>query len=126
MFRSITISISSSARHRPLVYYRFFSHQQNNPPRSTFSASKLPKSPITTPHPHHINESARRDIEQAEAHGVLVPPPTGTNWFRRTLHKGIQLAVFLNFLLFFPLRSSPSARNSIIAVSNLSSSAVER
>jgi len=41
-----------------------------------------------------VKETAKRDIEQAEAHGILTPPPPNANWFRRTMHKGIQLAKF--------------------------------
>jgi hypothetical protein len=36
---------------------------------------------------------AQRDIEEAEKHGILPPPPPGANWFRATLHKAIELAV---------------------------------
>ena len=70
-------------------------------PRSTLSASKVPKFPLHKSSPldpqplNQVKESAKRDIEQAEAHGILSPPPPGANWFKRTLHKGIQLAVFI-------------------------------
>ncbi|KIL68944.1 hypothetical protein M378DRAFT_158100 [Amanita muscaria Koide BX008] len=37
---------------------------------------------------------SKRDIEEAQAHGILTPPPPNANWFRKTLHKGIQLAKF--------------------------------
>ena len=70
-------------------------------PRSTLSASKVPKFPLHKSSPldpqplNQVKESAKRDIEQAEAHGILSPPPPGANWFKRTLHKGIQLAVLI-------------------------------
>ncbi|KAF8629111.1 hypothetical protein AX17_005697 [Amanita inopinata Kibby_2008] len=39
-------------------------------------------------------EVSKRDIEEAESHGILTPPPPDSNWFRRMMHKGIQLAKF--------------------------------
>jgi hypothetical protein len=47
-----------------------------------------------------VKETTKRDIEDAEAHGILTPPPLDANWFQRTLHKGIQLAVRLSSLAF--------------------------
>jgi hypothetical protein len=49
-----------------------------------------------------VKETTKRDIEDAEAHGILTPPPPDANWFKRTLHKGIQLAVRLisSYLLY--------------------------
>ncbi|KAF9451264.1 hypothetical protein P691DRAFT_796989 [Macrolepiota fuliginosa MF-IS2] len=65
------------------------------PPRpSTLSAHHL-TSPSSTPPPlNEVKETAKRDIEEAEAHGILTPPPPNANWFKRTVHKGIQLAKF--------------------------------
>jgi len=76
------------------------------PPRpSTLSAHHVPLHPSPPPHKppttaptspllNEVTEATKRDIEQAEAHGILTPPPPNANWFRRTMHKGIQLAKF--------------------------------
>ncbi|XP_006460974.1 hypothetical protein AGABI2DRAFT_192547 [Agaricus bisporus var. bisporus H97] len=74
------------------------------PPKpSTFSAHHVPLSPSRKPTPpahasapslNQVKETAKHDIEQAEAHGILSPPPPNANWFKRTVHKGIQLAKF--------------------------------
>ncbi|KAF8972955.1 hypothetical protein BDZ97DRAFT_1912558 [Flammula alnicola] len=48
----------------------------------------------TTPKLGEAKEEALHDIHDAEAHGILEPPPPGANWFRRTLHQGIQLFKF--------------------------------
>lgn len=55
-----------------------------------------PHSSLESPSPtlRTVKETARRDIEDAEAHGILTPPPADANWFKRTLHKGLQLAKF--------------------------------
>ncbi|KAF5321448.1 hypothetical protein D9619_001423 [Psilocybe cf. subviscida] len=37
---------------------------------------------------------AMQAVQDAEAHGILKPPPEGANWFRRTLHQAIELAKF--------------------------------
>ncbi|KAF9456627.1 hypothetical protein BDZ94DRAFT_1275167 [Collybia nuda] len=41
-----------------------------------------------------VKETAKRDIEDAEAHGILKPPPPDASWVKRTLHKAIELAKF--------------------------------
>ncbi|KAF5386050.1 hypothetical protein D9615_002428 [Tricholomella constricta] len=75
------------------------------PPRSsTISATHIPTKPtVPLPQPtampsapslKAVKEVAKRDIEDAEAHGILAPPPPNSNWFKRTLHKGIELAKF--------------------------------
>jgi hypothetical protein len=48
-----------------------------------------------------LKQEALRDIEVAEAHGILKPPPADANWFRRTLHKGIELAVRTRIVQLF-------------------------
>lgn len=56
-----------------------------------------PKSSDATTSPPRLasaKEIARKDVEEAEVHGVLAPPPADANWFKRTLHKAIQLAKF--------------------------------
>ncbi|KJA27769.1 hypothetical protein HYPSUDRAFT_212343 [Hypholoma sublateritium FD-334 SS-4] len=39
-------------------------------------------------------EEAKHALEDAEAHGILAPPPPGATWLRRTLHQAIQIAKF--------------------------------
>ncbi|KAF8197953.1 hypothetical protein BJ912DRAFT_922670 [Pholiota molesta] len=39
-------------------------------------------------------KEAKHDIEDAETHGILTPPPPGANWAQRTLHQVIQIAKF--------------------------------
>ncbi|RDB25375.1 LETM1 and EF-hand domain-containing protein 1, mitochondrial [Hypsizygus marmoreus] len=74
------------------------------PKSSTASATNIPLKP-TKPLPHptavphapslgEVKLAAKHDIEDAVAHGILAPPPPNANWFRRTLHQGIQLAKF--------------------------------
>ncbi|KAF8348103.1 hypothetical protein F5887DRAFT_880383 [Amanita rubescens] len=63
------------------------------PTVSTKSTVPLPR-PSSAPSLGLAKEVSKRDIEEAEAHGILTPPPPGANWFGRTLHKGIQLAKF--------------------------------
>lgn len=71
------------------------------PKTSTLSATFRPiKSTQPIPRPTSdtsslgiVKETAKRDIRDAEAHGILTPPPPDANWFKKTLHKGIQLAV---------------------------------
>jgi hypothetical protein len=50
-----------------------------------------------SPSPHipslGVKKAAKRDIEAAEQHGILIPPPPDANWFKKTLHKVIQLSV---------------------------------
>jgi LETM1 and EF-hand domain-containing protein 1 len=36
----------------------------------------------------------KKDLHDAEQHGILVPPPADANWFKRTLHQAIQLFKF--------------------------------
>ncbi|KAG5646301.1 hypothetical protein DXG03_003898 [Asterophora parasitica] len=67
----------------------------------TVSATHVPTKPtVPLPHPSataappslkSVKEVAKRDIEDAEAHGILAPPPPGANWFKRTLHKALEL-----------------------------------
>ncbi|KAG6829554.1 hypothetical protein H0H92_004223 [Tricholoma furcatifolium] len=47
----------------------------------------LPKAPS-------FKEATTKDIQDAEAHGVLKPPPEGAGWAKRTLHKAIEIAKF--------------------------------
>ncbi|KAG6857270.1 hypothetical protein H0H87_007103 [Tephrocybe sp. NHM501043] len=72
---------------------------------TTLSATHIPLKPtVPLPRPSgappsppslaESKEAAKRDIEDAEAHGVLKPPPQGANWAKRTLHKAIQIAKF--------------------------------
>lgn len=70
---------------------------------STFSSTHVPTKPSSASSSSidalskislsSAKETAVKDVEDAENHGVLTPPPPGANWFKRTLHKGIQLAV---------------------------------
>ncbi|KAF8891675.1 hypothetical protein BD779DRAFT_1610433 [Infundibulicybe gibba] len=53
-------------------------------PESSVSANSLAS----------IKEATKRDIQDAEEHGILTPPPPDANWFKRTMHKGIQLVKF--------------------------------
>ncbi|KAF8629939.1 hypothetical protein AX15_003178 [Amanita polypyramis BW_CC] len=71
------------------------------PKNSTLSSSHVPAKPTApsprpplTPSLGSAKEVSKRDIEEAEAHGILTPPPADANWFRTTLHKVIQLAKF--------------------------------
>ncbi|KAG6891734.1 hypothetical protein C0992_006154 [Termitomyces sp. T32_za158] len=72
---------------------------------STVSATHVPLKATLPPSNHSdtsesthslrdVKAAARRDIEDAEAHGVLKPPPEGANWFKSTLHKAIEIAKF--------------------------------
>lgn len=64
------------------------------------AAPKLPNVPLTAPinavklNLNAAKHEAQRDIEEAEKHGILPPPPEGANWFKATLHKAIELAKF--------------------------------
>jgi hypothetical protein len=71
------------------------------PTVSTKSTVPLPR-PSSAPSLGLAKEVSKRDIEEAEAHGILTPPPPGANWFGRTLHKGIQLAVRTTYFLCSP------------------------
>jgi len=69
------------------------------PKSGTVSATHSPRRPthplpLKSPPLRNAKETAKRDIEDAESHGTLTPPPPDANWFKRTLHKGIQLAKF--------------------------------
>ena len=44
-------------------------------------------------------EEVKHALEDAEAHGILAPPPPGATWLRRTLHQAIQIAVRVPLLL---------------------------
>ncbi|CAA7259263.1 unnamed protein product [Cyclocybe aegerita] len=39
-------------------------------------------------------QAAQHDIHDAEAHGILTPPPKDANWFKRTIHQAVQLLKF--------------------------------
>jgi len=71
----------------------------------TKTSHPLPRPSPTSPIPSlsTVKAQALRDVEDAEAHGVLAPPPPNANWFRRTLHKGIELAVCTLIPLFYTL-----------------------
>ncbi|KAF9484466.1 hypothetical protein BDN70DRAFT_872480 [Pholiota conissans] len=76
------------------------------PPSPPASAPPPPTTASTTPQtsaPHHVpatpslseaSKEAKHDIEDAEAHGILAPPPLNANWVQRTLHQVIQIAKF--------------------------------
>ncbi|PFH51987.1 hypothetical protein AMATHDRAFT_74497 [Amanita thiersii Skay4041] len=71
------------------------------PKSSTLSSAhvltKPTLQPTQSPPPPSLGaakEASRRDIEDAEAHGILTPPPPDATWFKRIMHKGIQLAKF--------------------------------
>ncbi|PPQ89561.1 hypothetical protein CVT25_012233 [Psilocybe cyanescens] len=61
-------------------------------PRSFASLHATPSSSIKNL--STAKEEVQHDLHDAEAHGILTPPPPGANWFRRTLHQGIQLFKF--------------------------------
>ncbi|KAF7362049.1 Letm1 RBD domain-containing protein [Mycena venus] len=42
----------------------------------------------------NLKETTAKDIAEAEAHGILAPPPEGAGWAKSTLHKAIQIAKF--------------------------------
>ncbi|KAF8160991.1 hypothetical protein B0H34DRAFT_781657 [Crassisporium funariophilum] len=74
--------------------------KQNTP---TLSASHLiPPKPIRTksatepsaPAFSAAKEQVLKDLHNAEAHGILKPPPADANWFKRTLHQAIELLKF--------------------------------
>jgi len=88
------------------------------PRPSTLSSTHLPRKPIepiipsfSSPNIRTVKETTKRDIEDAEAHGILTPPPPHANWFGKTLHKGIQLAA--RFPLTVCRFSHTLSRNSI-------------
>ncbi|KDR75409.1 hypothetical protein GALMADRAFT_268944 [Galerina marginata CBS 339.88] len=67
------------------------------PPPST----KVPRSfvaaipnPPATPKLTSAKQEVLHDLQEAEAHGILTPPPPDANWFKRTLHQAIQLLKF--------------------------------
>ncbi|KAK2467788.1 hypothetical protein APHAL10511_000083 [Amanita phalloides] len=71
------------------------------PKNTTLSSTHVPDKPSapsppapSAPSLSTAKEASRRDIEEAEAHGILTPPPSGANWFTKLAHKGIQLAKF--------------------------------
>lgn len=105
------------------------------PNTTTLSATHTPTKTTQRSHPSStdstsskttlasVNETTRRDIEDAEAHGVLAPPPPDANWFKRTMHKGIQLAVGISEGFPHWIASSYiSHRNSTTEASSSSSS----
>lgn len=86
---------------KPNVNLRPGPIKPEKPLTSITTSSKVPltqpKTPNSTPAsvgPLQVaKETAYRDVENAEAHGILTPPPPDATWFKRILHKGIQLAV---------------------------------
>ena len=70
------------------------------PPPHAAGAPKIPPSIPTQP-PHATTEhkvaspaeEVKKDLQDAEQHGILIPPPADANWFKRTLHQAIQLFV---------------------------------
>jgi hypothetical protein len=53
-----------------------------------------------TPKLADAKKEIQQHIHNAEAHGILTPPPPDANWFKRTLHTAIQLFVgFIHALL---------------------------
>jgi len=62
-----------------------------------------------TPKLAEAKKEIQEHIHNAEAHGILTPPPPDANWFKRTLHTAIQLFVrsvhfFLDIIsILFPL-----------------------
>ena len=48
-----------------------------------------------------VKEEVKRDMEDAEAHGILIPPPKDASWFKRTLHQAIQLVVRVIVVSFY-------------------------
>ncbi|KAF8647166.1 hypothetical protein AX16_006996 [Volvariella volvacea WC 439] len=66
---------------------------KSSPPTENASESKTALS-SKTDSSVGVSEAAKRDIEDAESHGILVPPPPDAGWVKRTIHKGVQLAKF--------------------------------
>ncbi|KAG6908387.1 hypothetical protein DXG01_004816 [Tephrocybe rancida] len=64
------------------------------PLKATVPLPKPSPGPAPLPSLSASKKEAQRDIEDAEAHGILKPPPEGANWAQRTLHKAIQIAKF--------------------------------
>ncbi|KAF8813624.1 hypothetical protein BYT27DRAFT_7083804 [Phlegmacium glaucopus] len=64
------------------------SHPPIKPTRPTSSAVN-PTTKLSS-----AKEEVVRDINDAEKHGILIPPPPDANWFKRTLHQAIQLFKF--------------------------------
>ncbi|KAJ3501663.1 hypothetical protein NLJ89_g9237 [Agrocybe chaxingu] len=50
--------------------------------------------PPAAPKLETAKQVAQHDIHDAEAHGILTPPPKDANWFKRTIHQAIQLLKF--------------------------------
>lgn len=107
------------------------------PRPSTLSVHHVPLHPTSPPHKpptsasappllNEVKETTKRDIEQAEAHGILIPPPPNANWFRRTMHKGIQLAVRIYTSTFLSYLLTPLLRNSTSEALSSSSSVAAR
>ena len=71
-------------------------------PKNTLAPSTPPpikpvrpasSAPSSTLKRSSAKEEVIRDITDAEKHGILTPPPADADWFKRTLHKAIQLLV---------------------------------
>lgn len=69
-------------------------------PKPSTTPHALPKEFAAAPPPlparpslGAAKEEAKHALEDAEAHGILAPPPPGATWLRRTLHQAIQIAV---------------------------------
>jgi len=105
------------------------------PPPHAAGTAKIPPSIPTQP-PHTTTEhkaaspaeEVKKDLQDAEQHGILIPPPADANWFKRTLHQAIQL--FVCGLYFVPIKPSSNwltwcARNSTTEVSGSSLAVVK-
>lgn len=57
-----------------------------------------------TPKLAEAKKEIQKHIHDAEAHGILTPPPPDANWFKRTLHTAIQL--FVGSIHFFAPQNS--------------------
>ncbi|KAG6854058.1 hypothetical protein C0991_011036 [Blastosporella zonata] len=102
-------SQKSPSSNEPLTTQPFKSTKLDLRPKpikpTTLSATHIPlKATVALPRPSGaptppqslaaFKEEVKRDIQDAEVHGVLKPPPEGANWAKRTLHKAIQIAKF--------------------------------
>ncbi|KAJ6593706.1 hypothetical protein B0H19DRAFT_1091728 [Mycena capillaripes] len=72
---------------------------QNTPatPSPAAPAARPPPPAVQTVEPFSLKklkDTTAKDFADAEAHGVLAPPPPGAGWAKSTLHKAIQIAKF--------------------------------